>query len=273
MATHTLPIGDVHISCEVRGSGLPVVLLHGFPLDREMWAGQIETLAGEFRVIAPDLRGFGKSTLAAGDVETGVGMEQYAADVVATLEQLSASDPIVLAGFSMGGYVAWQIALAQPQRLRGLVLCDTRAASDAEEAASNRLKMAQAVVEAGNASPALGMLEKLLSPQTQEQRPELVAAVKTMIERQSADAIAAAQRGMARREDVREKLSRIACPCLGIVGLADVISPPKEMREIVAALPDAKLVEIAGGHLTPMENAEGVTDAIREFARARSGEA
>lgn len=238
-----------------------------------MWESQIERLAGEFRVIAPDLRGFGKSTLAARDVETGVGMESYAADVIAALDQLSIPEPIVLAGFSMGGYVAWQIALRHRQRLRGLVLCDTRAAADAEEAASNRLKMAQAVVEAGDASPALGMLEKLLSPETQEQRPEVVAAVKAIIERQSADAIAAAQRGMARRDDVRDKLSNISCPCLGIVGQADVISPPQEMREIVAALPDARLVEIAGGHLTPMENAEGVTEAIREFARARSSEA
>jgi 3-oxoadipate enol-lactonase len=272
MAAHTLPVGEVKISCEVRGHGLPILLVHGFPLDREMWESQIERLAGEFRVIAPDLRGFGSSTLAPRDVETGVGMELYAADVVAVLEGLSVVEPVVLAGFSMGGYVAWQIALNHANRLRGLVLCDTRAAADAEDAASNRLKMAQAVVEAGNASPALAMLEKLLSPETQEQRPEIVSLVKSMIERQSADGIAAAQRGMARREDVREQLHRIDCPCLGIVGTADVISPPKEMREIVAALPDAQLVEIAGGHLTPIENAAEVTEAIRDFARARSGE-
>ncbi len=273
MAEHLIVTSGITMSCEDRGSGLPVVLVHGFPLDREMWAAQIEALGREFRVMAPDLRGFGRSTLEPGDVDAGVGMERYAADVLAVLDALGVVEPVVLVGLSMGGYVAWQIALRNPERLRGLVLCDTRAVADAPEAAAGRFKMAEAVLQAGDASPALGMLERLLAPETHEQRPDVVATVKAMIERQSPQTIAAAQRGMARREDVREKLKNIACPCLGIVGIADAISPPKEMREIVAALPDARLVEIPGGHMTPMENAEGVTEAIREFARSRSGEA
>jgi 3-oxoadipate enol-lactonase len=273
MAEHKVPLSGVTLSCEVRGSGVPVVLLHGFPVDREMWAAQIESLGREFRVIAPDLRGFGKSTIESVDVEAGVGMERYADDVLAVLDALGVVEPVVLAGFSMGGYAAWQIALHHPLRLRGLVLCDTRAAGDAEDAAAGRLKMASTVLDANSAEPALAMMAKLLSPETQEHRPEVVAAVKAMIMRQPPEAIAAAQRGMARREDVRDELKRITCPCLGIVGLADVISTPKEMQAIVAALPDARLVEIAGGHLTPMENADAVTAAIREFAESRSGEA
>jgi pimeloyl-ACP methyl ester carboxylesterase len=94
-----------------------------------------------------------------------------------------------------------------------------------------------------------------------------------MILRQSPGGVAAAQRGMARREDVRDELKKILCPVLGIVGTADVISTPKEMREIIDALPDARLTEIPGGHMTPMENAEAVTAAIKEFAESRSGEA
>jgi pimeloyl-ACP methyl ester carboxylesterase len=276
MAEHKVPIGDVTISCEVRGAGVPVVLVHGFPLDRAMWDAQISALALEFRVIAPDLRGFGRSPLGESSVATGpdgVGMDQHAADVVATLDALGVAEPVVLVGFSMGGYVAWQFALTHHQRLRGLVLCDTRAIADTEDAAANRLKMAKAVLEKGDASPALGMLDKLLSPETHEHRPEVVAAVKEMILRQSAAGIAAAQRGMARREDVRARLGEIRCPCLCLVGVADAISTPQEMREIAAALPDAKLEEIAGGHMTPMENAEAVTKAIREFALSRSGEA
>lgn len=273
MAAHSLAANGVTINCEERGTGLPLVLLHGFPLDRAMWAAQIETLSSEFRVIAPDLRGFGKSSLAPGDAEEGVGMEKYAADVLATLDALGVTGPVVLAGLSMGGYVAWQIALRNLPRLRGLIVCDTRAVADAPEAAAGREKMAAAALAAGDATPALPMLEKLLAPETHSHRPEVVAAVKDMILRQSPQTIAAAQRGMARREDVRGKLKDIGCPCLGIVGTADAISPPAEMREIVAALPDARIAEIPGGHMTPMENAEGVTEAIREFARARSGEA
>lgn len=273
MAQHKLAVGGVTISCEERGQGIPLVLVHGFPVDHRMWDAQIEALANEFRVIAPDLRGFGSSTIELADVESGVAMERYAADVLATLDALGVAEPVVLAGFSMGGYVAWQIALRNGGRLRGLVLCDTRAAADAEQAAAARQKMAGDVLAAGNAAPALGMIEKLLSPETQEQRPEIVAAVRAMIERQSPEGIAAAQRGMARREDVRGKLGTILCPCLGIVGLGDAISPPAEMRDIVAALPAGRIEEIAGGHMTPLENPEAVTAAIREFALARSAEA
>lgn len=276
MAEHKIPLADVTISCEVRGAGIPLVLVHGFPLDRGMWEAQIGALARDFRVIAPDLRGFGRSALAASGGETGVGgvgMDDYAADVLGVLDALGVAESVVLASFSMGGYIAWQIALHHLSRLRGLVLCDTRAAADTEEAAANRLKMAKAVLEKGDATPALGMLDKLLSPETHEHRPEVVAAVKAMILRQSPAGIAGALRGMARREDVRRRLPSLRCPCLCIVGTADSISPPKEMREIAEALPDAQLAEIPGGHLTPMENADAVTGAIREFAQSRSGEA
>jgi pimeloyl-ACP methyl ester carboxylesterase len=273
MAGHTIVTCGISIHCEDRGKGVPLVLVHGFPLDHRMWDAQIESLAREFRVIAPDLRGLGRSTLAPGDVNVGVPMNRYAADVLAALDALGIAEPVVLAGFSMGGYAAWQFALAYPQRLRGLILCDTRAAADAAEAAAARQKMAETVLAAGDATPALSMMARLLAPQTMEQRPEVVASVREMILRQPPEGIAAAQRGMARREDVRGRLNEIACPCLAIVGTADVISPPTEMRDIAATLPDARLTEIPGGHMTPMENPEGVTEAIREFAQSRSGEA
>jgi 3-oxoadipate enol-lactonase len=272
MAKHRIEVGAATLHVEVRGSGMPVVLLHGFPMDHHMWEAQIESLGRQFHVIAPDLRGFGKSTLEPGDEASGVGMERYAADVLATLDGLGVARPVVLAVFSMGGYAACQIALNHLQRLRGLVLCDTRAAGDAGEAAANRQKMAQAVLDQRSVEPALAMLPKLLSAETHELRPEIVAAVKAMIERQSPEAIAAAQRGMARRADVRSELPRITCPCLGIVGSSDSISPPKEMRDMIAALPDARLVEIPGGHATPIENPDDVTAAIKEFAESRSGE-
>jgi 3-oxoadipate enol-lactonase len=273
MAEHKIPVGAVTLNCEMRGSGTTIVLLHGFPLDRRMWDAQIEILSRSFRVIAPDLRGLGQSELETADVNSGIGMDHYATDVVAVLDALGVTESVVLVGLSMGGYVAFQIALKHPERIRGLVLCDTRAVGDTEEAAAGRLKMASTVLAENSAEPVLNaMLPKLLSPETHEQRPEVVAAVKEMILRQSPAAIAAAQRGMARREDVRDELKKILCPVLGIVGMADVISTPAEMRTIIDALPDARLLEIPGGHMTPMENADAVTAAIKEFAESRSGE-
>ena len=264
---------DITLNVEDQGSGPPIVLLHGFPLDHLMWQGQVETLRSHFRVVAPDLRGFGHSTLTDSDVELGVSMDRYAADIVALLDWLEIAEPALVVGFSMGGYAAWQLALRWPDRLRGLVLCDTRAAADSDEARANRLKMAEAAMQAGNSSPALVMLAKLLAAETHTDRPDIVEATRAMIQRQTAEAVAAAQRGMARREDVTGRLREVVCPTLCIVGVEDAISTPQDMHQIAALLaeaksPDVRLVEIeSAGHMTPLENPAAVTEAIANFAR------
>jgi 3-oxoadipate enol-lactonase len=273
MAQRLFNVDGVRLACEDAGSGPPIVLLHGFPLDHTMWNAQIEELRTHFRVIAPDLRGFGASHLNDGDAENGVGMERYAADVIALLDWLQVSEPVVLAGLSMGGYVAWQVVLRWPDRVQGIVALDTRAIADADEPRAARFKMAEAAMQAGNSSPALAMIPKLLGAETREQRPEVEAKLRAIIQRQSAEAIAAAQRGMARREDVRGKLDAITAHSLCIVGVEDVISPPAEMHEIAVLLAksgpdDVRLTEIDhAGHMTPMENPAAVTAAIAIFAK------
>lgn len=273
MALRQFNVEGVRLACEDVGAGPPIVLLHGFPLDHSMWNAQIAALQTRFRVIAPDLRGFGASQLADGDAENGVGMERYAADVVALLDWLQVKEPVVIAGLSMGGYVAWQAVLRWPERFRGLIPCDTRAVADADEPRAARFKMAEAVMQAGNSSPALAMIPKLLGAETREQRPEIEALLRAMIERQTAEAVAAAQRGMARREDVRGKLDTITAHSLCIVGVEDVISPPAEMHEIAVLLAksgddEVAIVEIEhSGHMTTMENPAAVTAAIAAFAK------
>jgi pimeloyl-ACP methyl ester carboxylesterase len=269
MAMLSIAVDAVSLACEDRGSGPVVALLHGFPLDHQMWAAQIEALSGEFRVLAPDLRGFGQSQITEFDVEVGVPMEKYAADVIAVLDTLGLKQPVVLAGFSMGGYAAWQFALRYPERLRGLILCDTRAVADAEEARAGRMNMAAEALKTRSAEPALAMVPKLLSAATTKSRPEMVEQVREMILRQSPEAIAAAQRGMARRDNVTGRLGSVGCPAQVIVGADDVISPPREMHEIAYALPHARYAEIPGaGHMSPVENPEAVTEAMRSFLRS-----
>jgi pimeloyl-ACP methyl ester carboxylesterase len=273
MAQREFNVDGVRMTCEDAGTGPPIVLVHGFPLDHSMWSAQIADLQPHFRVIAPDLRGFGGSQLAEGDAELGVGMERYAADVMALLDWLEVGEPVVLAGLSMGGYVGWQAALGWPARLRGLVACDTRAVADSDEARAARFKMAEAAMQAGNSSPALAMIPKLLGAETLQQRPDVEDRVRAIIQRQSAEGVAAAQRGMARREDVRGRLDHITAHSLCIVGVEDEISPPAEMHEIARLLAksgddDVRLAEIEhAGHLSPMENPAAVTEAIAEFAR------
>ena len=248
------------------GAGVPVLLVHGFPLDHTMWDSQIAALSGRARVIAPDLRGFGQTPLAPGDAERGILMEAYADDLAELLDRLVVREPIVLVGFSMGGYVAWQFLRKYGERLRALVQCDTKAKADIEEARAGRMKMAEHVAEWGSGRVAEMMGPKLFAPATFEKQPDVVAAVRAVVERTPPAGIAAAQRGMAARPDVTSWLPTIKVPTLVLVGEQDAISPPAEMQEIAAAIPDAEYVVIPrAGHMTTMEEPSMVNRALASF--------
>jgi 3-oxoadipate enol-lactonase len=254
-----------------RGTGVPVLLVHGFPLDHTMWDSQIEALAPSCRVIAPDLRGFGQSPLGDIDHARGLSMERYADDLAELLDFLSVREPVVLVGFSMGGYVAWQFLRKHRAHVRALVLCDTRAVADTDEGRAGRLKMAENVAEWGSGRVAEMMGPKLFAQETFEQQPEIVAAVRHVVERTLPAGIAAAQRGMAARPDVTSLLPTIDVPTLVIVGEQDAISPPAEMKSIADRIPGAKFVKVAdAGHMTTMENPEDFNDALVKFVEAIS---
>lgn len=258
--------GDIELAYQRGGEGRPLLLLHGFPLDGQMWQAQWENLADRYDLIVPDLRGFGRSQLTDDDVEQGIAMHRYAADAVALLSELKIQQPVALVGFSMGGYAAWQFALHHRPRLEALILVDTRAAGDTPEARARRLEMADEVLAAGSAEAALAMTPKLLAPSTFEHRRDVVEQLEAMIRRQSPQAVAAAQRGMAARHDVTEQLSEISVPTLLLGGAHDEITPPEEMKQLADALPQGRFVEIAdAGHMSPMENSPAVNDAIRDF--------
>jgi pimeloyl-ACP methyl ester carboxylesterase len=254
-----------------RGDGVPVLLVHGFPLDHTMWVAQIDALAETARVIAPDLRGFGDSPLGDVDPSRGVTMEQYADDLVELLDALSIREPVVLCGFSMGGYVAWQFVRKHPERLRALVQIDTRAAADSDEARAGRIKMAENVAEWGSPRVAEMMGPKLLAPDSFQKLPDVVRKVREVVGRTSPAAIAAAQRGMAARPDMSGLLPKIAARTLVLVGEHDAIIPPEEMKSIAAAIPGAKFIAIpAAGHMTTMENPAAVNQALVEFVASES---
>jgi 3-oxoadipate enol-lactonase len=262
----TAALATTTISCVDRGAGTPVLLVHGFPLDHTMWAAQIDALAEVARVIAPDLRGFGGTPLGDVDVSRGVAMEQYADDLVELLDALAIREPVVLCGFSMGGYVAWQFVRKYPERLRALVQIDTRAAADTDEARAGRIKMAENVAEWGSPRVAEMMGPKLFAPQSFEKLPKVLRAVREVVGRTLPAGIAAAQRGMAARPDMRDLLPKIAVPTLVIAGEEDAIIPAKEMESMAGAIPGAKFVAIAGaGHMTTMENPAAVNEALVGF--------
>ena len=257
-------VGDLRLNVVERGRGKPLLLVHGYPLDHSMWREQLDDLAGAYRVIAPDLRGFGASAVTSGVVT----MEQLADDIARLLDALNVSEPVVFCGLSMGGYVAWQFALRHRSRLARLILCDTRAAADSPEAAAGRIKTAERVIAEGAAVVADTLLPKLFAPGTFQHQPQIVEDTRQVILTTKPEGIAAALRGMAQRADVSSRLREIDIPALLVGGELDAISPPVEMRQITSQMPRARFVEIENaGHMAPLEQPAPVNAAIREFLR------
>ena len=169
----------------------------------------------------------------------------------------------------MGGYILWQFVRQFPDRVKALVPCDTRAIADSVEARQGRLKTASEVADTGVEPIITAMLPKLLSEQTRQSRPEVVAEMTASMRSCRPAAIAAALRGMAERPDVTADLSTFTQPALVIVGADDAISSAAEMRGLAEKLPKAKFVEIPNsGHMTTLENPAAVNAALVDFGRS-----
>ena len=257
-------IGSVTLNVELRGAGPVLLLVHGFPLDHQMWRHQIDAFSATCRVIAPDLRGFGQSDVTPGVVT----MQQFADDLAALLDKLSINEPVTFCGLSMGGYIAWQFAEHHTRRLGRLVLCDTKAVADTPAAAQGRLETAQQVLASGPQGLIDAMTPKLFAPATLESQPEMVKLTQQVMRTTSAEGIAAALRGMSQRPDVTASLPNIAVPTLVICGTSDAIAPPAEMRGIAAAIPHAQFVEIENaGHMAPLESPAPCNAALARFLK------
>ncbi len=235
-----------------------VVLLHAFPLHSGMWARQLATLEAKHRVIALDYRGMGRS----GVPPEVLGMDVVADDVRALLAHLRVERAAVV-GLSMGGYVAFELYRRAPGLFRGLALCDTKAAPDADEARKNRETFARTALERGLGWVMDEMIPKLLRPTPD---PAVVKEVRHLVAGATPAGVAACQRGMARRPDSTPTLATIACPTLVVVGEHDAGTPPAEAEKMAAAVKGSRLVHIPdAGHLSSLENPAAFDAALVEF--------
>ena len=170
----TLPNGLTVVYDEV-GTGLPFVLLHGFPHNRSLWAPQTSALLEHGRCIAPDLRGFGESGR-----QGPYSMEQYAEDVIELLATLGI-DRAVVGGLSMGGYVAFAIWRAKPQLVRALVLADTRPGADSPDARRKRMELIALAKASGAGAVANAQISGMVGATTRAQNPALVDGLHQML--------------------------------------------------------------------------------------------
>ena len=249
------------IEYDAQGEGRTLLLLHAFPLGMFMWEAQCEALSPRCRVVRFDARGFGGSDPADGPLT----MERIAEDAVALLDLLGV-DRAVVGGCSMGGYAALALARRHPHRLCGLVLQDTKATADTEEAKAGRRSLAAQVLGTGAVAAAEAFLPKLVGETTQRERPELVQELRERILATPAPAIASALHGLAAREDSRPTLPAIRVPTLVLVGEEDVITPPAEAEAMARAIRRARLERVPrAGHLSNLENPAAVNAALAAF--------
>ncbi|RCK76299.1 MAG: alpha/beta hydrolase fold [Anaerolineae bacterium] len=249
---------------EEAGSGLPILFIHGYPLNRQMWQPQIHDLSQDAHVIAPDLRGHGDST----PTEGVYSMDLLAEDCARLLDYLNISQKIVLCGLSMGGYISFAFARKFLDRLAALVLTATRAAPDTEEGKLNRQRSIALAKEQGIAPIIETMIARVLSPYTLANRPDLVQAVRQIMQRTSLQAVIGDLQGMMERIDSRPFLKQISVPTLIIHGKDDTLIPIEEAQAMQADIPNCRLLILENAaHLPNLEASERFNQAVREFIK------
>jgi pimeloyl-ACP methyl ester carboxylesterase len=254
----TKTIHNVQLNYQEQGTGTPLVLVHGFPLDSRIWDDVIPLLAKQFRVIAPDLRGFGKSISS-----TPFTIASLAEDVHALLKEISAL-PCILGGLSMGGYVAMSFAKKFPADLRGLILMDTRAEADTAQAKENRGKMIQLAKDKGPKSVADEMMPKMIAEATTKSKPQVVSKLRQIMESQQSLTVQHALMALRDREDQTSFIPSIAVPTLILVGEHDAITAPAMSETMNKGIPNSTLIVVPdAGHISSMEKPNEIADAIR----------
>jgi pimeloyl-ACP methyl ester carboxylesterase len=243
-----------------------LVLLHAFPIGANLWEPQVRSVPKGWRLITPDLRGFGGSTEL--DSVSALSMADYADDVVDLLQELSVKRAVI-GGCSMGGYAALALYQSAPQIFDGLVLANTRAGADSPESRANRRNMLALVDREGPSGVARDMMPKLLGKTTHESKPDVEATVRRLIKQQSPIAVRSAIHRMMHRPDSTPLLAQVSVPTLVITGAEDEMIPVEESRRIASAIRGAKLVIIPGaGHLANFEQPEAFNAALNGFLTA-----
>ncbi|HEV3081359.1 MAG TPA: alpha/beta fold hydrolase [Gemmataceae bacterium] len=255
---------NVTLEYEDVGHGKPLVLLHGFPFSLQMWRPQAASLQTRYRVITPNLRGFGATDPFDGQPS----VEQMAEDVSGLLDMLGIKEPVVLGGLSMGGYVALAFARHHADRLRGLILADTRAEADTAEGKANRDKTIAFAQTHSAREVVEQMLPRLLSERTRQQQPGVAEEITNIAAAQSRTGIVGALQAMRDRPDSLPFLQNISVPAVVIVGQDDIVTPLVAAQNLVQGIGGAVLAVIPeAGHMSNLEQPRAFTEALETFLK------
>jgi pimeloyl-ACP methyl ester carboxylesterase len=258
----TAEIGGITVAYSDEGQGQPLLLVHGHPFDRTMWRPQLEHFSRlGYRVIAPDLRGYGATTVVPGVTP----LDSFARDLAGLLDHLGIPTAVV-AGLSMGGQIVMEFYRLYPNRVLGLVLADTF--SQAETAAGKRARneTADRLLREGMGPYAAEVLPWMVAPANIAAQPAVAEHVLTMMRAAHPTGAAAALRGRAERPDYTPTLSRITVPTLVVVGSDDEFTPVSDARFMHERIPDSTLVVVDGaGHLPNLERPAAFNAALADL--------
>ena len=255
-------VNNFTISYNDVGEGkIPVIFLHGFPFDKSMWKGQLDSLNSSYRLIACDIRGFGKST----DEETPLSIDLFSEDLIAFLDKLNIKKAIVC-GLSMGGFIALNAIKKFPERFEALILCDTQCIADTTEVKENRYKAIDQINRDGVSIFNEKFIKSVFHPNSLTNKTELVENLSTVVFTNSKEIIIAGITALAGRPETCSSLSTIGIPTLIICGREDSVTPLVQsefMHEHIEGS-NLKIIDNAG-HVSNLEQPDEFNKYLRNF--------
>jgi 3-oxoadipate enol-lactonase len=264
-----IQLDDFMMGYEIVGQDQPtiettILFIHGFPLNRSMWAAQLSVLPMWVLGIAPDLRGYGDSDPTAGPYT----MDLLADDCIALLDALGVKQPVVVCGLSMGGYVTLSLYRRHPERIQGLILAATRAGADSPEGKTNRDNAIAQAERDGAAAIAATMLPKMMATMTYTTNPALVKQVEELMSSASVPGIVGALAGMKTRSDSTAMLNEIEVPTLIIHGEDDQLIPVQEAQIMHTAITSSEMAILSdAGHLVNLEQPPWFNQVVFDFIK------
>lgn len=255
-------VDGITIGYDDRGRGEPLVLIHGHPFDRSMWRPQAEYFSQRgWRVIVPDLRGYGETTVAPATTVWAT----FARDVAALLDHLDV-ERIVLVGLSIGGQIAMEFYRLFPDRVRGIVLVDTSPRAETPGGKKARHDLAERLLREGMNAYADEVLPRMITPDNIRALPDVAGHVLDMMRSTSPGGAAAALRARAERPDYLEMLGGMAVPALIVVGRDDAFTPISDAQLMHEGIPGATLAVVKGaGHMPNLERPTEFNAALEAF--------
>lgn len=243
---------------------IPIIFLHGYPFDKSMWKGQLDSLKSSYRVIACDIRGFGKST----DEKTHLSIDLFAEDLVLFMDKLKIEKAIIC-GLSMGGFISLNAIKRFPERFEALILCDTQCIADTAEVKKNRLTTIDQINRDGADVFNEKFIKSVFHPNSLKNKTELVENLRSIVFANSKRIITAGLTALAERSETCSILDTIHVPTLIICGREDEVTPLVQsefMHEHIKGS-ELKIIDDAG-HVSNLEKPLEFNTYIQDFLKS-----